>query len=68
MEFRRDASAREPPGSGLTAEARSPLPDTPPSAGVPGTGTGLIGLVERAHVLTELDRTRIAPLAHDAER
>jgi signal transduction histidine kinase len=38
------------PGDGLLVELRNPLPDRPPSA-PPGSGTGLVGLAERAQLV-----------------
>ena len=37
------------PGDGLLIELRNPLPDRPPDA-PPGSGTGLVGLAERAQL------------------
>ncbi|GAA1243219.1 hypothetical protein GCM10009609_03340 [Pseudonocardia aurantiaca] len=37
------------PGDGLLIDIRNPLPDRPPAA-PPGSGTGLIGLAERAQL------------------
>ncbi len=36
------------PGAGLTVEVRNPWPVSPPPGAIPGTGTGLVGLAERA--------------------
>ncbi|QKW37506.1 sensor histidine kinase [Actinomadura sp. NAK00032] len=41
-------TVRAAPGDGLTVEIRNPYPAETSPAGIPGTGTGLIGLTERA--------------------
>ncbi|WP_433797555.1 sensor histidine kinase [Actinoplanes sp. CA-252034] len=47
-------------GDGLTIEVRNPIPVTVPARPIPGTGMGLIGLTERAHLAGgRLDHGRV---------
>ncbi|MEU8661607.1 sensor histidine kinase [Actinoplanes philippinensis] len=47
-------------GDGLTIEVRNPMPVTVPARPIPGTGMGLIGLTERAHLAGgRLDHGRV---------
>ncbi|HEY0216807.1 MAG TPA: ATP-binding protein, partial [Cellulomonas sp.] len=43
-----DLDVRAAPGDGVHVRVRNPLPDGPDAAVVPGSGTGLVGMRERA--------------------